>query len=121
MVFENITFKHTNSQVSEKIHSLVSSKFEALGKYIEAGVPARAEVEFERVASHKTGPICRMEANIWVDGKLYRAETTQETFEAAVDVIKSELDQELRKANTKRTSLFRRGSRKIKEMMRFGS
>lgn len=120
MAFKNITFKHTNSGTNGSIHQFVSQKLAVLEKYVGNETDVRVEVEFEKDAPQKTGPICRVEVNIWVAGVLFRAETTQETFEAAVDVVKGDLDQEMRKAHKKRNSLLRRGGRMIKEMMRFG-
>lgn len=120
MVFKNITFKHTDSGIDSKIHELVSQKLSPLQKYVNDNVEVRIDVEFEKVAAQKSGPICRVEVNFWVGVTLYRAEATQVTYEAAVDVVKGELDQEMRRAHNKQTSLIRKGGRAIKEMMRFG-
>jgi len=120
MVFQNITFKHTNSNTDSRIHGFVSQKLSPLEKYVGNETDVRCEVEFERVAPHKSGKVCRVEVNIWVAGTLYRAEAVGETFESAVDIVRDELEQEMRKAHKKRNSLFRRGGRKIKEMVRFG-
>lgn len=120
MTFKNITFKHTNTDTDRSIHELVSQKFSTLEKYVGEGIESRVEVEFEKVAPHKSGPVCRMEANVWIAGTLYRAEATKDNFESAVDAVKDELDQVMKKAHKKRTSMFRKGGRMIKEMMRFG-
>jgi ribosomal subunit interface protein len=121
MVFQNITFKHTNTEVGDGMDAYATEKLSSLLKYVSADQETKAEVEYEKIASHRTGPVCRVEVNIWSGGELYRAENTQSTFEAAVDVVRDELDQEMRKAHKKRHSLLRRGGRKIKEMMRFGN
>lgn len=120
MIFKNITYKHTNIETDHKLDSLVEQKLVSLEKYVEPEAEARVEVEFEKIPSHKTGPICRLEINVWVQGVLYRSESTEDTFEMAVDVVRNELDKEMRRAHSKRHSLLRRGSRKIKEMMRWG-
>ncbi|MEZ4195640.1 MAG: ribosome-associated translation inhibitor RaiA [Candidatus Paceibacterota bacterium] len=120
MIFQNITFKHTNTETDSRIHDLVSQKLATLEKYVSPDEEVRVEVEFEKEASHKSGPICRVEVNLWVAGTLYRASTTEESYEAAVDVVKSELDQEMKKAHKKKHSLIRKGGRMIKDMMRFG-
>lgn len=120
MIFKNITFKHTNADIDNSIHEFVSLKLTSLEKYISEGVEARVEVEFEKVAAQNSGPICRVEMNVWVDGTLYRAEATEMTYEAAVDEVRGELDQEMRKAHKKRNSMVRKGGRMIKNMMRFG-
>ncbi len=120
MIFKNITFKHTNIETDQKLDALVEQKLVSLEKYLDQGHEVRAEVEFEKIPSHKTGLICRLEINVWSGGTLYRAETTEETFEMAIDVVRNELDQEMRRAHKKHHSLIRRGGRKIKEMMRWG-
>lgn len=120
MVFQNITFKHTNTEVGDGMDAYATEKLSTLLKYVSEDQEAKAEVEYEKIVAHKTGPVCRVEVNIWIGGELYRAQNTQSTFEAAVDVVRDELDQEMRKAHKRRHSLLRRGGRKIKEMMRFG-
>lgn len=114
----NLNFKHTNITPDTKLQAYVEEKITALGKY--HGEAERVEVEFEKVTHHKTGAVCRVEVNLNISGKLYRAEATESTFEAAIDIVKDELATELRKEHGKKTGMFRRGARKIKEMMRFG-
>jgi ribosomal subunit interface protein len=120
MVFQNITFKHTNTEVGNGMDAYSTEKLTTLLKYVSEDQEAKAEVEYEKIVAHRTGPVCRVEVNIWVGGELYRAENTQSTFEAAVDVVRDELDQAMRRVHKKRHSLLRRGGRKIKEMMLFG-
>lgn len=102
------------------MHDFVTQKLSPLSKYVAPNEEIRCEVEFERESPQKSGPICRVEVNVWVAGTLYRAETVQQTFEAAVDIVRDDLDVEMRKAHKKRHSLLRRGGRKIKDLMRFG-
>jgi len=118
MVFTNITFKHTNTDTNYKTDELVTQKLATLGKYIDEGTESICEVEYERIPSHQSGPVCRLEVNVWLGAVLYRAETTTDTFESAIDVVRNELDQEMRRAHKKHNSLIRKGGRKIKEMMR---
>ncbi len=120
MVFQNITFKHTNSNTDNRIDALVAQKLSSLEKYIGDESDVKCEVEFEKISNQKSGKVCRTEVNIWVAGTLYRADALGDTFEASVDLVKDELDQEMKKAHKKRNSMLRKGGRMIKEMMRFG-
>jgi ribosomal subunit interface protein len=119
MSFQNIIFKHVNCQSDSKLDAYATEKLSGLEKY-SAGQPFSVELEYERITSHQSGDLCRVEVNVMVEGKLHRAVTEQSTFEAAIDVVRDQLDNELDKAKGKRASLFRRGARKIKEMMRLG-
>lgn len=120
MITQNITFKHAGTETDASIRPFVIEKLASLEKYVGDETDVRTEVEFEKIASHKSGMICRVEINIFVGGRVFRSASEQTTYEAALDVVKDELDQEMRRDHEKRNSLIRRGGRKIKEMMRLG-
>ena len=121
MVSEHITFKNTNIGTDAKLQAYATEKLASLDKFLGGASDVRVEVEFERMVSHKSGPICRAEVNVFVGGSVYRSEVTEMTFEAAVDVAKDDLTHEMSRAHEKRNSLFKRGGRKIKELLRFGN
>ena len=120
MALPTIQFKGTNVHVDSQWEHLVEQKFSTLGKYLGNETDTKCEVEFEKIASHQTGQIHRVEANLFASGKLHRAEATEFSFEVAIDAVKNELDRELAKNNEKQETLFKKGGRKIKEMLRFG-
>ena len=120
MSFPAIQFKATQVTVTDNQKELVEQKLHSLDKFIGQETDVRLEVEFERVAPHQTGAIFRIEVNRWVASKLHLAEATEESFERAINVVRSELKQELRQAHTKRDSLLKKGGRKLKNMLRFG-
>lgn len=119
MAFPTITFKHTNSNDS-RLEDLVNRKFDSLERYVGDETDVRCEVEFQKEAPRQSGKLFRVEANIWLRGTLFRAEDTNDSFEKAVDAVRSELDAEMRKAHDKRGSVMRRSGRKMKEFLRWG-
>jgi ribosomal subunit interface protein len=119
MSFQNIAFKHTNTGVDSRLDGYVAEKLDTLAKYVDKDL-AKVEVEYEKISSHRQGDVCRVEVNISVGRDYYHSENTKETFEAAINLVRDELEVEMDKTHKKRTSLFRKGARKIKEMMRFG-
>lgn len=119
MSFSNINFKITNTEVNDYLKQLVADKFESLKKFI-GEAPFICSVEFEKVTHHNSGDIYRLETNLDVNGKFYRAEATLGSFEKAIDAVREDLERELRHDNTKRDTMLRRGGRKLKEMLRFG-
>jgi ribosomal subunit interface protein len=120
MSFPIISFKHSNTPVSYHLQELVAQKFQSLAHHVEGNTTAGCEVEFEKVAPHNNGPVYRVETNIWFDGDLYRAENVADSFEKAIDAVRAEIDREMRRARSKKQSLWRKGARKIKNLMRFG-
>ena len=119
MSFPTITIKRTNTEPNEALESLAQQKLNSLEKYTH-DAPTMCEVEFERITNQAQGPVHRVEANLEVNGTLYRAEATEENFEKAVDEVRDELDKALRRAGKKHDTLVRRGGRKLKDMLRFG-
>lgn len=120
MSFPIISFRHTNTGVNQKLQNLVENKFSSLEKYVGEETDVKCEVEFEKIASHNSGDIYRVEVNLWLSGKMYRAEATRDTFENAVDEVKDELDRELNKDREKRQTLIKKGGREIKEAIQSG-
>ena len=120
MSFPVITFKHTNIPVAYHLEELVTQKFQSLAHHVTGDTTARCEVEFEKVAPHHNGPVYRVEANILCSGAVYRAVKTAESFEKAIDTVRAEIDRELQRARTKKQSLWRKGARRMKDIMRFG-
>ena len=111
----NTTYKYNNLEEAKVLAPVMDQKLTMLQKFVEEGSSVLSEVEFEKVAPGKNGAIFRVEANITIDGKLHRAEATEESFEKAMDEVKNELDKELRRAKGKETSMMRRAARRIKE------
>lgn len=117
-----IQYKATNIELDNNWQNLVDQKFQSLDKYIGDHTDTKCDVEFEKEtgAHHNSGKIHRVEANLFLGGRLYRAVASEESFEKAIDEVRTELDRELAKANEKRETLIKRGGRKIKEMLRLG-
>ena len=121
MSFLNISFKHSNTEVNYKLQDLITVKLATLERYIYGKGDNRCEVEFSKIAPHQNGDIYRVEVNLTSDGVLYRATEVASTSEAAIDAVRSDLDSEIKKARTRKLSLWRKGARKIKDMMRFSN
>lgn len=121
MSFPIINFKSTNTESDVALQDLLQDKLTSLEKFIGEETDVKCDAEFEKTTPQQSGAVHRVEVNFWLRGKLYRADATEVSFEAAIDEVRNELDKELSRANDKHNSLIKRGGRKIKEMLRFGS
>jgi ribosomal subunit interface protein len=111
----NITYKYNDLEEAKYLKLIMDQKLAVLEKFVNDGIPALCEVEFQKVTGHQSGRVFRVEANVTVNGKMYRAVSTEESFERAIDEVKSELYAELRGAKDKEFSLLKRAGRKLKE------
>ncbi len=120
MAFPVISYRATNTELDPKLQDLLEVKFSSLEKYIGEETDVKCQVEFEKETASQSGDIFKIEANLWLHGKMYRAAASMDSFEKSVDEVRAELDKELRRAHKKRNGLVRRGGRALKSMMRFG-
>lgn len=122
MSFPIIQIKATNVDVEDTYIQQVNLKFNSLAKYVGEETDVTCEVEFEKETGnhHNSGKIHRVEANLFLAGKLYRAESSELNFELAIDEVRAELDKMLRRASDKKDTLIKRGGRKIKKILQFG-
>jgi len=121
MSFPQIAVKATNIELTSNLSALIDQKFITLEKLIpKEETDVRCRVEVEKLTEHKSGKIYRVESNLFVSGKTFRAEATEEQVEKAIDEVRDELKRELEKSHGKRKSLFRRGAQRLKDMLRFG-
>jgi ribosomal subunit interface protein len=118
MSFPQINFKALHTEVDPVLQDLLEVKLRSLEKFIGDETDVKCDVEFDKVASKHSGKIYRIKVNLWLHGKTYHVDATEDSFELAIDEVRSELDKELRRANDKRDSLVKRGGRAIKKMMR---
>lgn len=115
MKFPIINYKYNGLEEARSLATVMDQKMVTLEKYLKEGSKLVCEVEFEKTANHNNGRVFRVEANLYIDGILNRAEATEESFEKAINEVKSELDKELRRSKDKQHSLFIRAKRRIKE------
>lgn len=120
MAFPIIQFKLTNVDVDNTLQELVRHKLASLERYVKSATDLTCEVEFEKVTTKQHGAVHRIEVNFYRDGQLFRSEATEESFEKAIDIVRSQLDAEMKKANTRHDTLVKRGGRVIKDILRFG-
>ncbi len=120
MSFPQIQNKSKNYTITPQIALLIDQKFQPLGKFTGNAEDAKCEIELERIGDHQSGRIFRAEVNLYMMGKMFRAEAIEEQMESAIDSIQNELKRELQRAHGKRQSLMRRGGQALKHMLRFG-
>lgn len=127
-----INIKATNLDLTPAIKQYIEEKIGGLEKLLSSkstdwepsvGRPTvEAFVEISRTTKHHhKGPVFRAEINVPMpgQGKVLRAEAEQWDIRVAIDQIKDEIQIELKKYNKSQAAKFKRGSRMIKNLLRF--
>ena len=116
-----IIFKKRDFAITPSIESYVDKKMETLEKFFKSfGEEKRViEIELGRVtARHKTGDVFRAEINLDLGGKMFRAESEQTDIFSAIDEMRDDLEQEIKKFKEKKGTIFLRGARSIAKKFR---
>jgi len=117
MELSTINYKFNNLPEAQELATLFEQKSPSFTKHLHDGLSVTCDVEFEKVAPHQNGAVHRVEVTLLVDGTLYRAEATEDSFEKAIDEVRQELSSELRRAKDKQATLEKQGARQLKEKM----
>lgn len=113
----NVHFNYNNHTEAQALADVTEQKLSTLEKYIPNDQSARCDAEFDKVAANNKGAIFHFSANVQIGGDVYRAEATEESFEAAVDEVRNELDKRLRRNKGKKDSLGKRAGRAMKGLI----
>jgi len=120
MTFPTINYKYNGIEEAKSLTDVVDEKFGTLGKFVGDEADAVCEVEFEKLSAHQHGRMYRVEANLSIDGHLYRAEATENSFAEAIDTVRDELDSELSRAKDKQVTRDKSAGREVKEQLQNG-
>lgn len=112
-----VQFNYNNHQEAQALTTVTEQKLSTLKKFIADGQAVLCDAEFDKVAANQKGAIFQFAVNLQVDGVLFRAEATEESFEAAVDEVRDELDKKLRRTKSKKDSLGKKAGRALKRML----
>ena len=116
----NINLKGTNILVTDSIKSYVAKRIESVDRFLgEHKENTAVQVELSQTTKHhKSGSIFRTEINLNSNGKRFRIVSTKDDLYASIDDAKEELEREIVANKDKSVTLFRRGARSIKKMLR---
>ena len=106
-------------ELTESIKNYALNKMVRIRKLLSDHNNFHAEIELAKTtAHHHKGEVFRAEINMSGVGELYRAEASADDLYAAIDLAKDELVQEIKGRRMRKESLFRKGSRIAKRLLR---
>lgn len=116
----NIKIRSKNFDLTPAIDDYINKKISTLEKFIDTREGVLCEVEIGRTTTHhKSGDIFRTEVNITSPGnqQIY-AEAEEADLYMSIDVVRDGLEREIVSRKNKKNTLFRRGSARIKNLLK---
>jgi len=116
----NINIKATGMTLTPAIEDYLREKLSHLERFLDpANEAINCQVELGKTTEHhRHGDIFRAEINLRLDGRSFYATREESDLYAAIDKVKDEIISEVKHFTKKRHTLFRRGGRRIKQMLR---
>ncbi len=114
-----IKIKTTNFSLTPSIGNYLSEKLNALDKFLPNDESIFADVELAKTTRHhQKGDIFKAEVNLKMPGRLIRAVAEEWDLHIAIDAVKDKLQKEIKVNKEKNISLYKRGARLLKKLLR---
>ena len=116
----NINIKSTKFNMTPDIKDLIQEKINLVEKFINLKEQEEvfADVEIFRSSHHKKGEIFKCEINLRFKGRVFRVVSKDYDIRIAIEDARSELEKQIRRGKGKRFDVFKKGARKLKELIR---
>jgi putative sigma-54 modulation protein len=116
----NTQIKASNMELTEAIKEYVEKRLGTLDKFIR-GQEGNSQMDVEvgkTTNHHKNGDVYKAEISLDANGKHFYAISEKEDLYSAVDDVKSEIERQLIETKDRDDTLFRRGARSVKKMLK---
>lgn len=114
----NTNIKATNMELTDAIKDYVNSRISSIEKFVMKD-GAHVNVEVGKTTNHhKNGDVFKAEIEIRSDGNVFFAQAETDDLYKAIDMAREDVVRELTSTKDRNTSLFRRGARSVKKMLK---
>jgi putative sigma-54 modulation protein len=117
-----ISLHGKNIGLTEAIHDYVEKRVGNLEKLLrrmeEGGEEAKVRFEIAKGSHHKKGEVFHADCSISIKGRDFYASVDEADLYAAIDAVKESLFNEIERAKDRRQTMFHRGARSVKKMLK---
>lgn len=114
-----INLKTKNFSLTPNIKIYLEEKINSLDKFLPSDESISSDIELSKTTKHhQKGDIFRAEVNLNVPGKLIRVVAEEWDLRVAIDSVKDELQREIKNNKEKNFSLYKKGARLFKKILR---
>lgn len=106
--------------VTEELRAYIEKRFDGVERFMDADTPHEILVRLQKTTAHTREDTFLAEASFKLHEREFFAAATGADPMAAIDEVKAELMREVTQSNAKRRTLFHRGGRKIKALLKSG-
>lgn len=109
--------------LTDPINDYVVRRVTNLGKLLKKLQEQGGEILFyfevaKTTEHHKTGRVYRADCNVSINGEQFYSSSEKDDLYEAIDDCKQQLFREIQRKKERKTTLFKRGAQKLKDMAR---
>lgn len=113
-----VNIKATNIELTDAIKDYAERKLNSLDKFMHSEAESM-HVEIGKISNHhKQGEVYKAEVNLSMGGKKFYAIAEKEDLYTAIDEVREDIVRQLTENKERSVTLFRRGARSVKKMMK---
>lgn len=114
-----INLKTKNFSLMPSIEAYLKEKINSLDRFLLPDDSIYADVELAKITRHhQKGEVFRAEVNLKIPGRLIRAAAEEWDLRIAIDAVKDNLQREIKTNKEKNISLYKKGARLFKKILR---
>lgn len=114
----SITIKTTLIDITPALTDYTEKRLGTIAKHTESTPTITVEIG-KTTMHHRNGDVFRAEVNVITAlGKQYRAVSEKTDLYEAIDDVRTEIVRELKEGKSKTQTLFRRGAKKLKNLVK---
>lgn len=115
----NIKITSTNFELTPAIEKYITKKMLMIDKFFKENEEVLCEVEIGKTTNrHKSGDIFKTEVNMLYEGKQFYCVAEKDDLYASIDEVKDEVERSFVSDKSKKITLFRKGSSKVKALLK---
>ncbi len=114
----NVSIKATAIELTPALKDYAEKRLGSIGKFTEGDADIVLDIG-KTTAHHKGGDVFAASAHVTtVLGRQYHASSHRADLYEAIDDVRNEIVEEIKRVRGKKDSLFRRGARKVKSILK---
>ncbi len=114
----NLNINTTNMELTDAIRDYAQKRMDTLEKVMHSTVEVIHMQIGKTTNHHKQGDVYKADANMLLGGNKFYAQAETEDLYSSIDALREDLFRQLTEKKDRNETLFRRGARSVKKMLK---
>ena len=112
------TITGDNVVISPRDHAYIEKRFDKFERFLDSDMSHEIQITVGKVTAHARADSIKLEVRMKIHERDFFASAEAEEISKCADLAKNELWRDVTQSNMRRRTLFHRGARKIKSLLK---